>query len=77
MGFRLNPKPKVKKYSLHPKRTLPNASSMLASFVTRLTRMGVKLLPSSASRPLVNAAADTCTAAAAAAAMMAAHHKLE
>lgn len=40
--------------------TLPNASSMLAFLVTRLTRMGVRLEPSRSNRPLVKAAADIC-----------------
>jgi hypothetical protein len=31
---------------------------MLAFFVTRLTRMGVRLEPSRSSKPLINAAAD-------------------
>jgi hypothetical protein len=40
--------------------TLPNASSMLASLATKLTRIGVRLEPSRSNRPLVNAAAATC-----------------
>lgn len=43
-------------------RTLPNASSMLAFFVTRLTKMGVRLEPSKSNSPLMKAAADICKA---------------
>mmetsp|Transcript_17039 Transcript_17039/g.42666 ORF Transcript_17039/g.42666 Transcript_17039/m.42666 type:complete len:319 (-) Transcript_17039:2102-3058(-) len=40
---------------------LPNASSMLASFLTSDTRMGVSDVPSRSSSALANAAADACT----------------
>jgi hypothetical protein len=40
---------------------LPKASSMLASFCTSDTRMGVRLVPSRSSSPLVKAAAEVCT----------------
>jgi hypothetical protein len=35
---------------------------MLAFFVTRLTKMGVKLEPSKSNSPLIKAAADICKA---------------
>eukprot|EP00976_Prorocentrum_cordatum_P066530 1178350-Prorocentrum_minimum.AAC.2 len=39
----------------------PKASSMLASFFTKETRMGAREVPSRSKRPFANAAAVICT----------------